>query len=406
MGNAKYNPGTRSRSLIPEYQRRNVHYGENPNYDILNDNGLETIIEYENPDFVVFSGDMISAYNPVFFDITHYRKTWVRLTEPLRKRNIPWAIIFGNHDGEGPLTNYEISSIDMEYELSYTQHGPMDISGESNYLIEILSSSESDPWNVASLIYMFDSDTPGCHGNGSWGCIQRDQVQWYRDQSNIYNTEAVAFVHIPPIEVVDLWNHHTVWGEFGDSGSCCYYTEHSEFVDTMVRQKDVKGLFFGHDHRNDFHGIYKGIDLGYGRKSGFGSYDPKNIEGARVIELTESPFQLRTWIRTIRGDIDVQQVHQPEAQDAVPRVCASNTEMKDAQMWVIYVVFCASLLLASALVQLKISFSSNQNRNNAIKIPIILNHSSNNNNSENNNNNNSNFFLNNNNNKKKTVISL
>ena len=53
---------------------------------------------------------------------------------------------------------------------------------------------------------------------------------------------------------------------------------------------DVLATFSGHDHDNDFSGFYnkeeKEIELVYGRKSGFGSYGPKNMEvGATVIEL-------------------------------------------------------------------------------------------------------------------------
>eukprot|EP01132_Coremiostelium_polycephalum_P005825 gene5825-7249_t len=280
---------------------------------------------------------MISGDLPIFeHDRSIYNSSWDRLTLPMRKKYIPWAIIFGNHDGEGLMNSFEISSMDQEYELSYTRHGPNTISGESNYVLEIFSSSNSTDGQIGALIYMFDSDTKGCGENGSWGCIQPDQVQWYREQSQMYNhTQSVAFVHVPPIEVIDLWNNYQVWGDFGDSGSCCFYTDFSKFVDTMVEIGDIKGLYFGHDHRNDYHGNYHGIDMGYGRKSGFGSYSSKYPEGARVIELTElsafnessspsSTITLKTWIRTMDGKRDDQKIHRPSFQDSVPRKCADG----------------------------------------------------------------------------------
>ncbi len=37
--------------------------------------------------------------------------------------------------------------------------------------------------------------------------------------------------------------------------------------------EDIKAIFVGHDHSNDFGGFYKGIELAFGRKSGYGGYD-------------------------------------------------------------------------------------------------------------------------------------
>lgn len=52
-------------------------------------------------------------------------------------------------------------------------------------------------------------------------------------------------------------------------------------------------MFYGHDHDNDFGGFLDGVELIYGRKTGFGCYGPRNEKnefmerGARSIHLTE-----------------------------------------------------------------------------------------------------------------------
>ena len=46
-------------------------------------------------------------------------------------------------------------------------------------------------------------------------------------------------------------------------------------------------MFAGHDHNNDYSGIYKGIELVFGRKTGYGSYGPKTNRGATVIKIKE-----------------------------------------------------------------------------------------------------------------------
>lgn len=51
----------------------------------------------------------------------------------------------------------------------------------------------------------------------------------------------------------------------------------------------TKYLFVGHNHNNDYGGLYKEkIELVYGRKTGYGGYGPWYSErGGRVIKLNE-----------------------------------------------------------------------------------------------------------------------
>eukprot|EP00727_Mastigamoeba_balamuthi_P003517 m51a1_g13162 hypothetical protein (491) ;mRNA; r:59615-62286 len=71
----------------------------------------------------------------------------------------------------------------------------------------------------------------------------------------------------------------------------------------------VRGMFVGHDHKNDFCGALADkpqLLMCYGRKSGYGYYNPEApmYRGARVIELTLGPageVTMDTWIRDERG---------------------------------------------------------------------------------------------------------
>lgn len=46
-------------------------------------------------DFVVFLGDVITANNLPIANASCY---WDKAISPTRKRGIPWATVFGNHD--------------------------------------------------------------------------------------------------------------------------------------------------------------------------------------------------------------------------------------------------------------------------------------------------------------------
>lgn len=42
----------------------------------------------------------------------------------------------------------------------------------------------------------------------------------------------------------------------------------------LTRRGDIKAVFVGHDHQNDFVVDFEGLKLGYGAKTGYGSYGP------------------------------------------------------------------------------------------------------------------------------------
>ncbi|KAN0049919.1 hypothetical protein ACTA71_003017 [Dictyostelium dimigraforme] len=295
-------------------QFTDLHYGSDQIDDSDTIFSQENILDYEKPDLVIFSGDMISGYlGPFKNDYTNYWKYWKLFTEPLIERNIPWAITFGNHDGEGSLSTSEILEIDQSFKLSLSESNSVEMHGIANYVLKIASSNSSKE-SPASLIYIFDSSTQGC-SKLDWGCVHQDQVDWFKNTSKSFNkTDSIAFVHIPPVEIIDLWNKFPVYGSFSEA-SCCFENDFGNFVPSLVESGDVHGLYFGHDHENDFHGNYNGMDLGYGRKSGAGSYSSKKPLGARVFLLTESPFSLSTWIREVDGNIATQEVHYQSEND-------------------------------------------------------------------------------------------
>ena len=80
----------------------------------------------------------------------------------------------------------------------------------------------------------------------------------------------------------------------------------------MLEAGDVKGVFVGHDHVNDYVVDWNGILLGYGRYTGGKTvyHDIPGGNGARVIELTEGSDAIHTWIRIAGGKI-INELHFP-----------------------------------------------------------------------------------------------
>lgn len=61
--------------------------------------------------------------------------------------------------------------------------------------------------------------------------------------------------------------------------------ENSGEFDAFCEKGEVKGLYFGHDHNNAFHGDIRGIDVGYTQGAGFHVYGPGLDRGVRTIAL-------------------------------------------------------------------------------------------------------------------------
>lgn len=85
---------------------------------------------------------------------------------------------------------------------------------------------------------------------------------------------SVVFIHIPLPEYPIVIADEPVYGHYGEE--CCCPTVNSGFFQSLVDRK-VRAVFCGHDHRNDFGGYLNGVELIYGRKTGFGSYGPSSF---------------------------------------------------------------------------------------------------------------------------------
>lgn len=75
-----------------------LHYGENTEQDYQSDMFQYNILNIENPDFVVFNGDMSSDYAAQGDKWNWWITQWNRYTYAVRQKHIPYALNIGNHD--------------------------------------------------------------------------------------------------------------------------------------------------------------------------------------------------------------------------------------------------------------------------------------------------------------------
>lgn len=260
---------------------------------------INTVLEREKPDLVLLTGDICTSRN--------MELAWGIVTQPMINAEIPWAVVFGNHDHEHGYENKEIMEYLLSLPYNYSELGTDNISGTGNYVIEIkdkkLKRTKALLYCLDSNAYTKDTDDPEL---GKYDWIKFDQIKWYREISKSYTQKnknkafpALAFFHIPLPEYKIVQQMETTIGEKDET--VCSPAINSGMYNAMLEMQDVMGVFVGHDHNNNFIGCLNNICLAYGCKTGFGSYGSFD-KGARVIELVQGKRQFSTWIHTLKNE--------------------------------------------------------------------------------------------------------
>ena len=140
-----------------------------------------------------------------------------------------------------------------------------------------------------------------------YGWFRWDQVDWYRKTSFAYTNAhggvpypAYSFFHIPLLEYGESFKSGHVVSGVREEDECPGYLNTGLFS-AFAECGDVHAVFTGHDHVNDYVVKNDDIFLIYGRFSGRNTTYNNLPYGARVIELTEGDYGLRTWIREVDG---------------------------------------------------------------------------------------------------------
>lgn len=271
-------------------------------------------LDEAKPDLVVFTGDQIKGYSSSLkgSDAEKNAKFIIdKIIEPVAKRNIPFALTFGNHDFQCKVPTKK----QLEFYLAYPQCVSYDtpgVPGTANHTVPIYSSDGS---RVAFNLYMIDSH--GSKGSG-YDTVHKEQIDWYRSERDRLRDEngseyvpSFLFQHIPFEEMYfafdevkrgtkgslpayrkrkgknyilkpDYANDESFFGELP-----AVPDENLGQFEAIKEKGDVLGAFFGHDHKNCFVAKHEGVDIGYTPGVGFNVYGPRYNRGVRIFELNE-----------------------------------------------------------------------------------------------------------------------
>lgn len=296
-------------------------------YDLTSDNAankaedmnalLTKAVEQLNPDLVVYLGDNAGADNEM-----QMRSVISRILYPVSVKDIPFAVVFGNHDREHPVSLKDQMRLYNEHDNCYMYNADDSITGFGNYNL-LIKASESDD-DVFNLWFIDSNNLAENRELSYYDWVHEDQIEWYKktalelkEKNGGKVIPAMSFQHIPVPEEYELlreakahekldsvpghlkWSDKnyvlkdTVEGYLGE-GPCTPCVNSGQFA-AWKEIGDVIGAFFGHDHMNDFAGYVDGIMLAQCKTAGFRPYTDGCRSGVRLITIDEEhPEQINT----------------------------------------------------------------------------------------------------------------
>ncbi len=241
------------------------------------------LIRAVKPDLITVTGDIVCGKSTVY-SVNNFACLMERF-------KIPWAPVFGNHDGEGNCDLNYLADVMMKAPHCLMKKGDPAL-GVGNYTVAVEDENEK----IIKAFIMTDGNHHiDGEKNGQPVKLHQEWVKWISDgiKSLSENAEISLFLHIPLPEYIDAYEcnfdkEKNKWkdksmsvGHVGEEIACHMDKDrnpiYTGFFDVLKKAGNVKNVFCGHDHLNAFSLEYEGIRLNYvmkisksaGRKPGY-----------------------------------------------------------------------------------------------------------------------------------------
>ncbi len=265
-----------------------------------------------SPDLVVFTGDVLYPF-PFQSGNINNKRTAEQFAAFMEKLQVPWTLIFGNHDNESysiydreDLADY-FASDELEYCIFTKNPEGENLSGYGNQIINI----ENADGTLNSSLFLFDSHSTLPGNMFKYDSIKEDQVKWYsRSVAELSSPEngfadgevvpSLAFIHIPLNEYREAWDAYQSgspdavyqWGVCDENildPAVDKNHPKCKLFDVMLQLNSTKAVYCGHNHKNNFSIVYKGIELNYSKSivylGLFGIHKTDAYRGGSIITI-------------------------------------------------------------------------------------------------------------------------
>lgn len=307
MNNLKFKNGKFKIMQIADIQE---NYHLNPDTIKL----ISLALDKEKPDLVVLTGDQIQGYSGCYLKEPERKVKYVidQFIAPIKERNIPFAVTFGNHDDDCKCSK----QVQMDHYKTFDNcvySEPRSEEDPGTFVLTVKDSSDKD----ALAIYLFDSGKAVING-AAFPPVKKEQIEWYKNKRDSFKESngdylpGIVFQHIPVPEFFDIINkvnfftkgrveayksRKNTFYKLDDEtiarGGFMYESpaapdENSGQFEALKEKGDIFAMFVGHDHNNSFYKNLDGIDLGYCQGASFNTYGPGEQRGVRMFIFDEN----------------------------------------------------------------------------------------------------------------------
>lgn len=192
----------------------------------------------------------------------------------LEALGVPWVYAWGNHD--------QVDDYSFAHDALHDAKGSLYRGGAAsgNYTIDIVDAAGKPVWELICM---------NTHKDG----LVAESIQWLsalaekRTSETTPRPPAFAFYHIPIQQYQIARTAGLTSGIMMDRDSVG--KEDGTAFSLLKQLKTVRAGFCGHNHKNDNSAVSDGIELVYGRSSGWSAYGWNEVrKGAKLITLNAS----------------------------------------------------------------------------------------------------------------------
>lgn len=276
---------------------------------------INYMLDIYEPDLVVLGGD-----NSIGLAETKEQEI-AELVEPFVEHQVPFTLVFGNHDHEQGVSKEELLNYFQKYggEYCLAYDAVPELHGTANHNLPVYASGSDEVkfnfWLLDTGSYVYDENDPD--KRLGYDAVTEDQIEWYKSISKSLEEKegrkvpSLVFQHMVvgevyeamfpsvPFEIPDLiesynGKHYPIIapntsvfsGHLFEPPSPGYYN-HGEFS-AMHERGDVLGIYCGHDHINTYELVYEGIIIGNTPGVTCHAYGNEMTRGSRLFVISET----------------------------------------------------------------------------------------------------------------------
>lgn len=248
-------------------QLTDLHFGKLP----FNENDektmklIENLVKKHSPQLIVITGDLIWSKENNALQSFQY------IVDFFDDFQIPFAVTLGNHDSESDFKRLNLWEILEGSSMHVKKEGEVIINGCCSYFHTL---------NNDIRLYLLDAGDYAKTPFEGYAYVTEEMQNWLLNWSKNRKQPDQLFTHIPLPEYI-LSARHSYKGNYNEE--VCAPLINSGLWYKLYNETSIESVYCGHDHDNDFESNYFGIQLCYGRVTGYNTYGKLN-RGARIIE--------------------------------------------------------------------------------------------------------------------------